>query len=513
MTAQSAPAEANRAAITVCVILATLMQSLDQTIANIALPHIQASVSASQDQVSWVLTSYLVAAAIMTPPTGFLAERFGIKRVLLTSVAGFVFASILCGLSQSLVEIVLFRILQGVFGAAVVPLSQAVLVEIYPAEQRGTAMGLWGLAVMVGPVLGPILGGWLTDSYSWRFVFYVNLPIGILAFVGLATFLPKIQSGGARAKLDWLGFGALSLAIGAFQILLDRGEQLDWFGSGEIIIEAIIACAMLYLFIVHILTTDKPFLPPPLLRNRNFLAGTLFNIVLGLTYFASLALLPTYLQTLMNYPIVTAGLVLGPQGLGSMASMMIAGRLVGRVDTRLLLGIGLSLAAWGFFEMTLWTPDISQVTIMAVGFVQGASIGFLFVPLSVVTLSTLPPELVADGAGFSTLMRNIASSSGIAVATAMLVRNTQINHAEIAKHVTAVNRMFEEPDIARSWDPATAAGRAALDAVVTQQAQIIAYIDDFKLLMIATLVALPLLAVFSKPADGSISDHAIGGMH
>ena len=243
----------NRAAITVCVILATLMQALDTTIANVALPYMQGSVSASQDQIDWVLTSYIVAAAIMTPPTGYLAGRFGLKRLFLVSIAGFTVASMLCGMAQSLVQIVLFRVLQGLFGAALVPLSQTVLMNINPRERQGSAMALWGVAVMAGPVLGPVLGGWLTEAYGWRYVFYINLPIGILAFLGMSTFLPE-PARNAGGKMDWLGFGTLSLAIGAMQVALDRGEQLDWFGSGEIVIEAIIATGALYLFLVHTFT-------------------------------------------------------------------------------------------------------------------------------------------------------------------------------------------------------------------------------------------------------------------
>src|SRR6202051_3847951 len=230
----------NRAAITVCVILATLMQALDTTIANVALPYMQGSVSATQDQIDWVLTSYIVAAAIMTPPTGFLANRFGLKRLFLVSIAGFTVASMLCGMSQSLVQIVLFRVLQGTFGAALVPLSQSVLLNIYPRERQGSAMAMWGVAVMAGPVLGPVLGGWLTEAYSWRYVFYINLPIGVLAFLGMSVFLPE-ASGNTRAKLDWFGFGTLSLAIGALQVVLDRGEELDWFGSGGVVSKDIIA--------------------------------------------------------------------------------------------------------------------------------------------------------------------------------------------------------------------------------------------------------------------------------
>jgi len=487
----------NRAAITVCVILATLMQALDTTIANVALPYMQGSVSASQDQIDWVLTSYIVAAAIMTPPTGYLAGRFGLKRVFLVSVVGFTVASALCGMAQSLAQIVLFRVLQGLLGAALVPLSQTVLLQINPKERQGSAMALWGVAVMAGPVLGPVLGGWLTETYSWRYVFYINLPIGVLAFLGMTMFLKDVP-GNAAAKLDWFGFGTLSLAIGAFQVMLDRGEELDWFGSGEIVTEAIIAAAAFYLFLVHTFTASEPFVRPSLFRDRNFTAGTLFVAVVGLTYYASLALQPPYLQGLMNYPIVTAGMVMGPRGVGTMAAMLVVGKLIGRADTRLLLGIGLSLTAWSFFAMTGWTPDVAQMTVIIVGLVQGVGLGFIFVPLSVATLSTLPQHMTAEGAGLYSLSRNIGSSVGISVVNSLLTMNTQVNHADIAQHVTAVNRMFEAPTIARFWNPLTAAGRAALDTVVTRQAQIIAYIDDYKLLMIATLAVLPLLLMFRK---------------
>jgi DHA2 family multidrug resistance protein len=507
MPAERAPDGVNRVAITVCVMLATLMQALDTTIANVALPYMQGSVSASQDEIDWVLTSYIAAAAIMTPPTGFLAERFGLKRLFLVSVAGFTVASMLCGLAQSLVQIVLFRVLQGMFGAALVPLSQTVLVNINPKERQGSAMALWGMAVMAGPILGPVIGGWLTENYSWRYVFYINLPIGVLTFLGMTAFLSDSEKDEGE-KLDWFGFGTLSLAIGAMQIALDRGEEKDWFGSGEIVIETIIAASAFYLFLVHTFTAREPFVRPALFRDRNFTAGTVFVAIVGLTYYASLALQPPYLQDLMNYPVVTAGLVLGPRGVGTMAAMMVAGKLVGRVDTRVLLGIGLGLTAWAFYAMTGWTPDVSQTTIVVVGVIQGVGLGFLFVPLSTVTLATLSPELRTQGAGLYNLSRNIGSSIGISLVNALLTTNTQINHAEIAQHVTAVNRTFAEPSIARFWNPLTAAGRVALDAVVTRQAQIIAYIDDYKLLMIATLAVIPLLIVFKRASGGPGADHA-----
>jgi DHA2 family multidrug resistance protein len=508
MSEKRAPDGTNRTAITVCVILATLMQALDTTIANVALPYMQGSVSASQDQIDWVLTSYIVAAAIMTPPTGFLAGRFGIKRLFLVSVAGFTIASMLCGMAQSLVQIVLFRILQGLFGAALVPLSQTVLFNINSKERQGSAMALWGVAVMAGPVLGPVLGGWLTEAYSWRYVFYINLPVGVLAFLGMTTFLKETPRN-ATTKLDWFGFGTLSLAIGAMQVALDRGEEKDWFGSSEIIIEAIIAASALYLFLVHTFTAQEPFVRPSLFRDRNFTTGILFVAIIGLTYYASLALQPPYLQDLMDYPIVTAGLVLGPRGVGTMAAMMVVGKLIGRVDTRILLGVGLGLTAWSFYAMTGWTPDVSQMTIVVIGIIQGIGLGFLFVPLSAVTLSTLSNEQRAEGAGLYSLSRNIGSSIGISVVNSLLTQNTQVNHADIVQHVTATNRIFADPVIARFWNPLAAAGRAALDTMVTQQAQIIAYIDDYKLLMIATLIVIPLLIVFKRTSDGSGGDHTV----
>ena len=490
----------NRGAITLCVILATLMQALDTTIANVALPYMQGSVSASQDEIAWVLTSYIVAAAIMTPPTGFLVGRFGLKRLFLVSTFGFTVCSMLCGMAQSLTEIVLFRVMQGAFGAALVPLSQTVLFTINAKERQGRAMALFGVSVMAGPVLGPVLGGWLTASFSWRYVFYINLPIGLLAFFGLLTFLKETKRN-AAAKLDWIGFGTLSLAVGALQLMLDRGEELDWFSSKEIITEAVVCGIGLYLFLVQTLTAREPFVRPSLFRDRNFTAGTLFIAIVGLTYFAALALQPPYLQELMNYPIATAGAVMGPRGVGTMGAMLLVGRLIGKVDTRALLALGLAISAWTFWQMTRWTPDISATTIIVVGIIQGLGLGFLFVPLSTATLTTLSTEQRAEGAGFFNLSRNIGSSVGISIANSLLTRNGQVNHADISAQVSAFNRGLQAPEVARFWSPLTATGRAALNEVVTQQAQIIAYMDDYKMLMIATLAAIPLLAVFTKPSS------------
>ncbi|TPI18576.1 DHA2 family efflux MFS transporter permease subunit [Mesorhizobium sp. B4-1-1] len=506
-SATGAPVVANRGAITACVILAVIMQALDTTIANVALPYIQGSVSASADQINWVLTSYIVAAAVMTPPSGYLANRFGRKRILLVAITGFVVASVLCGFAQSLPQIVGFRLLQGLFGAALVPLSQSILLDIYSVEERGSAMALFGVSVMVGPVLGPVIGGWLTENVSWRWVFYINVPIGALAFAGVSMFVQETKLD-LKARLDWLGFGMLSIAIASLQMFLDRGEQLNWFSSAEIIVEALVCASAFYIFIVHTFTARDTFVNPRLFLDRNFAVGMVFIFIIGITYLASLALMTPYLQTLMGYPVVTAGIVMGPRGLGTMACMFIVGRLVGKVDTRWLLFIGLAITAWAMYDMTGWTPDVSQWTIISTGFIQGAGLGFLFVPLTTITFATLAPERRSEGTGLYNLSRNIGSSVGISVVTALLTQNQQINHANIATYVTPYNPAFSDPAVSQALSPYTAAGRAALDGLVTLQATIISYVDDFKLMMILSLAAIPLVLLLRKPGTPAKIDHS-----
>jgi DHA2 family multidrug resistance protein len=485
-----------RGAIAACLMLGVFMQALDTTIANVALPYMQGSVSASQDEIAWVLTSYIVAAAIMTPATGFLAGRFGVKRLFLLSIGGFTLASILCGAAQSLDQIVLFRVLQGMCGAALSPLAQSVMFNIMPRNRQGGGMAVFGIAVMVGPVLGPVIGGALTEYLNWRYVFYVNVPFGIVAFIGSLIFLPEFAKDTTR-KLDWFGFAMLSIAIGALQILLDRGEEKDWFSSPEIIIETLVCCLAFYLFLVQTFMARQPFLKPGLFENRNYAAGVIFAFVVGLTYFASMALQPPYLQELMNYPVLATGLVMGPRGIGTMVSMLIAGRLVARIDIRFLLIVGVALSAGSFYQMMHWTPDVSETTLAVVGFFQGAGLGFLFVPLSTATLGTLTPEQRAEGAGVYNLTRNIGSSVGISIANSLLSHNAQVLHANISAAITPFDRNMQ-PGIMRFWDPGVRSGAAALDNMIQQQAQIIAYNDDYKMLMLAILASLPLLFIFTN---------------
>jgi MFS transporter, DHA2 family, multidrug resistance protein len=496
-----------RIILTICLIVATLMQSLDSTIANVALPYMQGPMAASQDEINWVLTSYIVASAIMTAPTGFLASRFGRTRVFVVSIVGFTIASVLCGAAQSLGQIVIFRILQGFFGAALSPLSQAVMYDIYPVEKRGPAMAMWGMGVQVGPVIGPIIGGWLTESYSWRWVFFINVPFGVLAAVGLLIFL-KETSHSKLTRLDWIGFVALSLAIGAFQTLLDRGEELDWFSSREIVVEACLAGLGLYLFLVQFSLVRKPFISPGLFKDINFVIGITFIFIVGVVLYATLALMAPYLQDLMNYPVVTAGVVLAPRGAGTMISMVLAGWLVGRVSVRMLIGIGFIVSAYSLYEMTLWTPDISEWTIISIGFIQGASVGLVFVPLSTIVFATLPQQLRTEATGIYSLIRNLGSAIGISVTGALLQTSTQLNHAVIAGVVTPFNRALQTGAASRFWNPESTHGAAILNAEISRQANIIGYVDDFKLMLILSIMALPLVLLI-RPSARTQSDAAL----
>jgi MFS transporter, DHA2 family, multidrug resistance protein len=493
----SAAAQGHRGFVTVSIMLATIMQALDTTIANVALPHMQGSLAATQDQISWVLTSYIVAAAIMTPPTGFLAARLGRKRLFLASVTGFTIASMLCGAAQTLDQMVVFRLLQGVFGAALVPLSQAVLLDTYPRERHGSAMALWGVGVMVGPILGPTLGGWLTDSYKWRWVFYINLPFGLLALFGILAFVPETERD--RRPFDWFGFATLSIALGALQLMLDRGELKDWFGSTEIVIEAALAGLCLYLFLVQIATAERPFLEPALFKDRNFCLGLFFIFVVGIVLLATLALMPPFLQNLMGYPVITTGFVLAPRGIGTMIAMMVVGRLIGRIDSRLIIFVGLALTALSLWQMANFTTDVSEWTIVNTGVIQGLGLGFIFVPLSTLTFATLAPSQRTEAAGLFSLMRNIGSSIGVSVVTALLSQYTQINHAELSEHVSRYNPLLRAPWLPEMWDPARPSGLAALDAQITQQAATIAYLNDFRFMMYVTLLAVPLILLLRQP--------------
>jgi DHA2 family multidrug resistance protein len=494
-----------RGLITVSIMLATIMQALDTTIANVALPHMQGSMSATIDQIDWVLTSYIVAAAIMTPPTGVLAAKLGRKRLFAIAVAGFTITSMLCGAATSLTEIVIFRLLQGAFGAGLVPLSQAVLLDTYPRERHGPAMAMWGVGVMVGPILGPTLGGYLTDAYSWRWVFYINLPFGLLALLGILSVVPETKIDRKR-EFDFFGFALLSLAIGALQMMLDRGESQDWFASTEVIVEAVLAGTFFYMFLVHMFTAERPFIEPGLFRDRNLAVGLLLIFVVGVVLLATLALLPPYLQNLMGYPVETTGYVLAPRGMGAMASMIFVGRVIGKVDTRLLILVGLGLTALSLHEMAGFNADVPVWTIVWTGVTQGLGLGCIFVPLSTVTFSTLAPHFRTEGTAMFSLMRNIGSSFGISIVVTMLAHNTRINHSALAESLTPFRPAMHAPWLPRVWEWHTTAGAAALNGEVTRQAATIAFLNDFTLMMWFTALSAPLLLLLRKPGQ-----HAAAG--
>src|SRR5499427_331188 len=419
-----------RVLITVCAMTATIMQALDSTIANVALPYMQGSLSASQDQINWVLTSYIVAAAIMTAPIGWIAERFGRKRLFIVCVGGFTFASVLCGSAQTIEEMVLFRALQGSFGAALVPLSQAVMLDSYTLAERGSAMAIWGIGVMLGPIMGPTLGGWLTDRYSWHWVFLINLPIGIFTIIGLMIFMDETATGKGR-RFDWFGFVALAIGIGALQIMLDRGEELGWFSSAEIVAELVISIVGFYFFFAHSLTTDNPFVRFEVFRDRNFVTGLAFMAFVGVALFGTMALVTPFMQNVIGYPVTTAGWLLGTRGIGTLLSMMVIGRLLRIIEARWLLLFGLVLMAGTLYQMEPLPDQTSGTTIAVTSMIQGAGIGFLFVPLSTVAFLTLKNELRTDCTAMLTLMRNIFSSIGISVMIAQLTNTATVMHARL----------------------------------------------------------------------------------
>jgi DHA2 family multidrug resistance protein len=485
----------HRGMITVSIMLATIMQALDTTIANVALPHMQGALQSSQDQISWVLTSYIVAAAIATPLTGWLCSAFGRRNVFLVAVAGFTVASALCGMADNIWEIVAARLLQGLFGAALVPLSQAVLLDINPKEKIGQAMAIWGAGIMIGPILGPMLGGWLTENASWRWVFYINLPVGVMAFYGIARYLPESRPAGI--KLDLFGFATLSLTIGLLQMFLDRGEQLDWFESTEIRAEAIGCLVAFAFFIAHTFTAiGTSFFDRRLLKDRNFVTGLLFAFIVGLVLYATMALLPTLLQGLLGYPVVYTGMVMAPRGVGTMVAMLMVGRLLHYIDARAIMALGFTLTAIALYMMTGMTLDMNSHVILLSGVIQGLGIGFTFVPLSAVAFATLAPDLRNDGTPIFSLLRNIGSSVGISIVQAMLTSGTARAHAELATDISAGNLALQA--LPSALNPATASGLGMLDAEVSRQAAMMAYLGDFRFMLVLTVVSLPLLLLIRK---------------
>jgi MFS transporter, DHA2 family, multidrug resistance protein len=497
--------------VTICAMTATIMQALDTTIANVALPYMQGTLSASQDQINWVLTSYIVAAAIMTAPVGWIANRFGRKRIFIICSGGFTIASVLCGLAQDINQMVLFRLLQGMCGAALVPLSQAVMLDSYALHERAKAMSIWGMGVMMGPIMGPSLGAWLTETYSWHWVFFVNIPFGIFTVLGLMVFMDETKKN-RELRFDWFGFAALAVGIGSLQIALDRGEQLGWLESNEIIAEFIVSVVGFYYFFAHSLTTPKPFIQFAIFKDRNFIGGCVFMAVMGLVLFSTMALSSPYLQNVIGYPIISAGLLLASRGCGTFVAMMLVGRMMRYIEARTLIITGLSLTALSLFYVTGWTDQTGTSEIVTITIVQGFGFGLVFVPLSTVAFLTLPNHLRTDGTSMLTLMRNVASSIGISVVIAELTEGSRRVYAVLNEHVTPFNHAMQMPDVRGMIDMNSDNGRAMADVMLSLQAQIIAFSQDYQMVMLFTLCAIP-LAIMIGSTKVALRKQAVAPEH
>lgn len=480
------------------VMTASLIQILDSTIANVAIPHMQSSLGATSDEVSWVLTSYILAVAVAMPITGWLADRIGSRRLFLFSVVGFVFASMLCGMAQNITEMVLFRTLQGAAGAFISPLSQAAMIDTNKPSRQAQMMALWGMGIMIGPIMGPILGGWLTENWNWRWVFYVNVPLGAVALLLLMALLPSRPV--VRRKFDLAGFAMVGVMLTAIQLLLDRGNHIDWFDSLEAWVYLYLALASGWMALIHFTTVKDPLFNRALFADPNFLFASFFSLAIGVVMFATMALLPPMLQRLFGYGVIDTGEALMPRGIGALLTMQLSGYVIRRgFDSRVLIGVGFLIAAASLWEMAHWTLQTDYGHIAMSGFVQGLGMGLVFIPLNTSAFATLSPQLRTDGSSVMNLSRSIGSSIGISIVTALLARNLQISHSDLASHVTASYvQVIDFTTIDRFQTIGEAAMRM-IDGEVNRQAAMIAYVNDFYLMMWMTLAVVPFTLLMKRP--------------
>jgi DHA2 family multidrug resistance protein len=480
------------------VMAASLLQVLDITIANVAIPHMQSALSATADSVTWVLTSYIIAAAVAMPITGWLADRVGARQLFIFSTAGFILSSMLCGFAQNLEEMVFFRALQGVTGAFIAPLSQSFMLDSTKPSRHAQMMAIWGMGVMIGPIAGPVLGGWLTENWNWRFVYFVNLPVGILALVLLVMTLPKRPL--RTRKFDLAGFAFIALGLSALQLLLDRGQGEDWFHSFEIWIYAFVSVSALWMAIVHFATAKEPLFERELFADRNFVVALFFMIMVGIVMFAVMALLPPMMQRLLGYGVIDTGLALMPRGVGVLISMQIAGLLVRfGVDSRILVAAGFVIVAGSLWEMAQWSLQLDYWHIWVTGVVQGLGMGLVFIPLQTIAFATLAPNLRTDGSSLLNLFRSVGSSIGISITTVLLTRSIQISHADLAEHVTAGTSSVFDISQMDQYQTVGDAGFALIDAEINRQAAMIGYINDFWFMMWLCIVTMPLVLFLRPP--------------
>ncbi len=507
--------------IAIAVMLGTFMEVLDTTVVNVSLPHMAGDLSVSTDEATWVLTSYLVANAIILPMTGWLANYFGRKRLLLLSVAGFTISSFFCGIAPNLAVLILFRVIQGATGGGLQPLSQAILLEAFPPRERGKAMAFWALGIVVAPMLGPVLGGWITDSYSWRWLFYINLPIGILATIMVRAFIfdpPYITR--KSAEVDYYGIGLLAVGIGALQILLDKGQEDDWFSSKFITTLAVLAVVCLGGFIWNELKQKNPLVDLRIFKNKTYAAGVFLMTVVGFVLYGSTVLIPLWLQTLMGYPSLQAGIAMLPRGLGSFLFMPVVGLLMAKVEPRKLLVCGLMVAGFSLFRLSRLSLQAGYWDIFWPQIWQGAAMGLLFVPLTTITNAPIAKEQIGNATSIFNLMRNIGASIGIATVTTMVARNTQSNTQRFGANVTAYNPQaaqmlaaLKQRFMALGSDPVHATQQAyrAIFGMVQQQSAMVAFVHVFEFLAVTFIAVLPLVLIMKKPklqgGAGAMSAH------
>lgn len=481
---------------------ATLLQVLDTTIANVAIPHMQSTLGATPDTISWVLTSYIIASAVAMPITGWLADRIGSRRLFIWSVGGFVVTSMLCGMAQNLEEMVIFRALQGVAGAFIAPLSQAALLDTTKPSKQSQIIALWGMGVMIGPILGPILGGWITENWSWRWVFYVNVPVGVLCLAILIAELPSRELN--KRRFDLFGFALIAICLSCLQLLLDRGTQLDWFASFETWIYAFLILSTAWIAVIHFATGANPLFDRRLFANVNFVVALLFMMVIGMVMFATMALLPPMLQGLFGYDVIDTGMVLMPRGVGVLISMQLSGVLMRKgVDSRWMVSVGFLIGAWSLHQMAGWSLEVDKYHIIMSGLIQGLGIGLVFIPLQSTAFATLPPHLRTDGSSLLNLTRSVGSSIGISIMMTLLSRNTQTSHSDLASHITpAITGTVDLSSLER-FQQYGQAGLGVLDGLVTQQAAMIAYVNDYYLMMWLSLASLPMVLIMRKSAPAA----------
>ncbi len=492
---------ANPAILTVGIMLASLLQVLDSTIANVAIPHMQSTLGATSDEISWVLTSYIVATAIAMPITGWLADRIGSRRLFILSVTGFVLSSMLCGMAQNIGQMVLFRALQGVTGAFISPLSQAAMIDTNKPSRQPQMMALWGMGIMIGPILGPLLGGWLTENWNWRAVFYVNVPLGAIALTILMAELPSRQI--TDRRFDRFGFALVALALASLQLMLDRGNHVDWFESGETWIYLGLIVGAGWVAVIHLATHPAPLFNRHLFSDPNYAVVFGFMLVVGLVMFATMALLPPMLQRLFGYDVIDTGMTMMPRGVGTLLTMQLSGVLVRRgADPRKIIATGFLIAAASLWDMAHWSLAVDQRHIVMSGLVQGLGLGMVFIPLNASAFASLPPMLRTDGSSLLNLSRSIGSSIGISIVTTMLSRNVQTAHQDLAGSITGSSLSLIDASTADRYQSLGETALRIVDAEVNRQAAMIAYINDFYLMMWMTLAAVPLVLFMRRPNLG-----------